>query len=94
MLSKPISFHLIEQAPLDARDDSLSNANMLELMLGSCVGVWAVAGGIYHLSNKKRQEAEAKPLVQEAAEDSENMGGAVGITGLSFLMSIPALFAQ
>lgn len=84
---------LVEQAALLARDD-FNNAEYVGLMAGSAAGVWAVAGGIWYLSSQKKAEAEAKPLVEESPESAESSEGAVGVSSLSLLLSIPALFAH
>lgn len=86
---------LVEQAK---DDDSISNELFVGLMAGSCVSVWAVAGGIWYLSQKKKEEQkeEGRPLVADENTENaeESAGGAVGVSSLSVLLSIPALFAH
>lgn len=88
---------LVEQAAAHGRGDDLSDGMFVGLMAGSCVSVWAVSGGIYYLSQKKKQEqkTEGQPLVAtEETAETETTGGAVGVSSLSVLLSIPALFAH
>jgi len=82
---------LIEQA-LAANED-FGSTGYMGLMAGSCASVWAVGGAIWYFATKERDETQ-KPLVADDGENLENTSGAIGVSSLSVLLSIPALFAH
>lgn len=81
---------LVEQAKLSGSDELA----FVGLMAGSCVSVWAAAGGIWYLSQKKKEEESERLVADDNAGDTETAGGALGVSSLSVLFSIPALFAH
>lgn len=86
-----LKHHMVESATLKLRDDELTNGGLVALMAGSTLGVWAVSGGIWYLSTKKKEET--KPLNGDD-EKIESAAGATGVSSLSIALSIPALFAH